>query len=63
MKKYTDKELSQMIKIDGDKCRGATLEYDDIGQMIIYTGLFLWNDGSVRDTFQKKTRKKVIRSH
>jgi hypothetical protein len=30
-------------------CDGGELEFDNHGQMVIYTGVYLWKDGSYRD--------------
>jgi hypothetical protein len=47
MKIYTDAELEAAIKsfpLD-------LSETDNLGQIIIYTNLYRWNDGSIRDDF------------
>ena len=44
MKTYTFIEFDQHI-MDG----GGDLQTDNVGQLIIYSGLFRWNDGSIRD--------------
>ena len=45
MKTFTKEEIDARTNVSkGD------LEYDNHGQLIIYTGMFQWNDGTVRDT-------------
>jgi hypothetical protein len=46
MKIYTNDEVNGMLDCN---LPGSSLEYDNHGQMIIYTGLFRWLDGSIRD--------------
>ena len=45
MKTYTDDEVLSLLHMDLDLS-----ETDNQGQIIIYTNLFRWQDGSIRDT-------------
>jgi hypothetical protein len=40
---YTDEQVNKMLS-----CLG-TLEHDNQGQLVIYTGVFKWTDGSYHD--------------
>jgi hypothetical protein len=44
MKTYTKEEY---IKLLADGC--GEMQSDNKGQIIVYTGIFLWKDGTVRD--------------
>ncbi len=44
MKTFTEEEVSAATNVDG-----GDLEYDNHGQLIIYTGIFRWSDGTFRD--------------
>lgn len=44
MKTFTEEEVNARTN-----CEGGDLQYDNQGQLIIYTGLFQWKDGSVRN--------------
>lgn len=44
MKTFNEKEVEARTN-----CPGGQLEHDNQGQIIVYTGLYQWNDGTVRD--------------
>jgi hypothetical protein len=46
MKTYTEAEVNAATDIKAD---GAELCHDNQGQIVLYTGLFQWKDGTVRD--------------
>lgn len=46
LKTYTKKEVDEATAC---KAEGAELCNDNTGQLIIYTGMFQWNDGTVRN--------------
>lgn len=43
MKTYTDEEVDVMASIPQGE-----MVHDNHGQMVIYLGMFLWNDGKYR---------------
>ncbi len=43
MQTFTEEQVDQMLKCSG------TLEHDNHGQLLIYTGVFQWADGSYHD--------------
>ena len=43
MKTYTEDQVQQMLNALG------TYEHDNQGQIVIYTGVFEWRDGSFHD--------------
>ena len=43
MESYTEEQVNKMLA-----CLG-TLEHDNQGQLVIYTGVFRWHDGSFHD--------------
>lgn len=45
LRTYTKEEVD---KATDCKTEGAELSHDNNGQLIIYTGMFQWNDGTVR---------------
>lgn len=45
-KVYTNEEVEKITNL---QVEGAELCYDNNGQLIIYTGMFRWNDDTVRD--------------
>lgn len=46
MKIFTEEEVAQRLA----SAKFCTSEDDGHGQVVIYTGLFLWKDGSYRDS-------------
>lgn len=53
MKTYTEKQVKEMTASTG------TLEYDERGQLIIYTGIFLWEDGTYHDRPKQPSAKDI----
>lgn len=47
MRTFTKDEVNSAINVESNF--GAELERDNHGQLIIYTGVFVWNDGSHHD--------------
>lgn len=46
MKTYTEAEVDTLTDI---KAEGVELCHDNQGQIVLYTGIFRWNDGTFRD--------------
>jgi hypothetical protein len=44
MKTFTDRQVDKLFR----SC-GGDFQRDNSGQVIIYTGMFEWNDGTFRD--------------
>jgi hypothetical protein len=47
MKTYTEQEVNEMLTVGPNP--GGVLEHDNMGQLIIYTNIFRWTDGSHHD--------------
>lgn len=47
MRIFTNQEVSDACTVTSNF--GCELEHDNHGQMIIYTGIFRWEDGTYRD--------------
>ena len=45
-KTYTEQEVDQMLNCN---LPFSNLEHDNHGQLVIYTGIFVWADGSYHD--------------
>jgi hypothetical protein len=48
MKILTDQEVDEQSNLRVN-AKGASYRYDNRGQFIVYTGVFMWKDGSFRD--------------
>lgn len=46
MKMFTQAEVYDMINT---KSPGGDVQTDNEGQLVIYTGIYLWNDGTYHD--------------
>ena len=46
METYTEEQVNKMTNCD---LPGGELEHDNHGQLIIYTGIFAWQDGTYHD--------------
>lgn len=44
---YSEKEVEE--RFINCNFPGGSLEYEDDGQLIIYTNMYQWSDGTVRD--------------
>lgn len=45
-KTYTQEEVNNMLLHNQYDGSSGIVEYDNRGQLIVYTGIFLWQDGS-----------------
>lgn len=56
MKTYTEEQVDEMTDCN---CPGGQLEHDNHGQIIIYTGIFTWQDGTLHDEPDPSLDKEV----
>lgn len=48
IKTFTQEEQDKAVMIDDEIIPGAEMCEDNQGQLVLYTGMFQWGDGTVR---------------